>query len=70
MSKKSSLLWQLNKTCLNKKSFNFDAANHAIEKLASQGVLMFYYKCNICSRYHLTRQEPKQYNEAEHYKVI
>lgn len=70
MSKQSKLLWKLNRTCLNKKAFNYDAANYSIEKLASQGVLMFYYKCQICYRYHLMRKEPQEYNDTEHYKII
>jgi hypothetical protein len=28
-----------------------------------EGLLLYYYKCPYCSSYHLTSQEPKEYDE-------
>jgi hypothetical protein len=70
MNRAQQLLDQLNRTCLDKKSFSKSAADAVIDHLASRGTLMFYYKCKICARYHLTSKEPREYNEAVHYKII
>lgn len=64
------LLWQLNRTCLEKQSYNLSDADSLVDMFASRGKIMFYYKCNLCARYHLTSKEPTVYNDVEHYKVI
>lgn len=67
---KTATLWKLDRTCLSKKSFSKKDADTSIEYFATQGKLIFYYKCTLCSRYHLTSKEPRAYNDAEHYKII
>jgi hypothetical protein len=51
-------------SCLRKKSFSKKAADAAIERLAEQKKLYFYYKCELCGAFHLTSKEPigRQFN--------
>lgn len=66
----TNLLWQLNRTCLDKQSYSLKEADNLVTILLNDSKLAYYYRCNLCSRYHLTSKEPTVYNEAEHYKVI
>lgn len=44
------------KSCKNKVAFSH---NNAIKKAKYYG--QFYYKCNICGKYHLTKQPTYEY---------
>lgn len=55
--KKSRLVKRImNRSCVNKKSFSEEAANGVVDRLAERGELIFFYKCEFCNAFHLTRR--------------
>lgn len=56
----------INKTCIDKKSLSKKEADETIERYAKQGRLFYYYKCNFCNRYHIS----KNYNTVDRVKIF
>ena len=52
--------------CSDKKRIrNKEQADRAIDYLADKGVLMYYYNCPFCSKFHLTSSPPnEEFNRA------
>lgn len=46
------------RSCINKKNFTEEGANAVVDKLSSQGILMYFYKCQLCNAFHLTSKPP------------
>lgn len=55
----------IERSCLNKKSFNQKQADNAIEAALARGKLFYYYKCQFCNSFHLTSKEPLTYKQLE-----
>lgn len=45
------------RTCVAKKSYSKQAADDYITEAAKQGKVLYYYKCQFCSRYHLSKHD-------------
>lgn len=50
--------WLIYRSCINKKSYDKNGADAAIDRFSKKGLIYYYYKCELCNRYHLTRKEP------------
>lgn len=48
--------WIIKRTCIDKKSFSKEEADDIVDKKAEQGLVFYWYKCQFCQRYHLSRQ--------------
>lgn len=46
--------WLIKRACLSKNSYNLKEADDIIDLKAAQGIILLYYKCAFCNRYHLT----------------
>lgn len=55
--------WFYEKSCANKANLQEEEADSIITAAASEGRLLFYYKCQICNSFHLTRSQPNEYYE-------
>lgn len=44
----------MQKACLSKKNLTKEAADRLVDFFAGEGKLMYYYKCEFCSSYHMT----------------
>jgi len=45
----------IERSCTNKKSLSKEEADDIIDRKARRGQVMYYYKCEFCSRFHLTK---------------
>lgn len=43
-------------SCLDKKSFSKKEADGVIDYYAKRKKIMFYYKCDFCNRFHISKQ--------------
>lgn len=48
--------WVFERACNRKSNLNKEEADRIVDDHASQGRLMYYYKCQMCCSYHLTKQ--------------
>jgi hypothetical protein len=49
----------IQRSCLEKKNLTEDRANDLVDKiLREEGRLIYYYKCEFCSSFHLTKKVP------------
>jgi hypothetical protein len=46
------------RACLRKANLSLADAESIVTKSMSENKLLYYYKCDFCSSYHLTSQEP------------
>ncbi len=51
--------WLRSKTCADKGKLSKARADITVDEWASRGTLMYYYICPYCTKYHLTRSEPR-----------
>jgi hypothetical protein len=58
--------------CLRKANLTEEKANHVVDMAASEGLTLYYYKCDLCSSYHLTKTCPTDYlkHKQENYETI
>jgi hypothetical protein len=47
------------RSCTGKRRLNLKKAENEIDYYAAKNVLMFYYHCPFCYKYHLTHSPPK-----------
>jgi hypothetical protein len=45
------------RTCIEKVSLSKEQADNYIDQKLEQGILLYYYKCQFCSRYHVSKQD-------------
>jgi hypothetical protein len=49
----------LHASCLRKQNLSEEEANCIVDQaLREEGLLLYYYKCDVCWSYHLTKQVP------------
>jgi len=48
----------LKRSCLNKIALSLEQADRYVDKKARNGLVIFYYKCELCAQYHATGSEP------------
>jgi len=48
--------WIIRRTCTDKKSYSREEADEIIDKRATRGECIYWYKCQFCMRFHLSRQ--------------
>lgn len=58
IERKISEIWTINRSCLSKSNLTEAEANRIVDLHFVEGNLMYYYKCAICSSFHLTSREP------------
>lgn len=56
LSKGKLVKFVFERSCLNKKSFSREAADAVVDRFAEKGELIFYYKCQFCNSFHMTRR--------------
>ena len=47
----------IKRTCIDKVSLSKEQADSLIDKKLEQGILLYYYKCQFCSRYHVSKKD-------------
>lgn len=47
----------IRRTCTTKKSYTFKDADDFITEKMEQGIVLYYYKCIFCGRYHISKQD-------------
>lgn len=57
-SDKRSIEWHIWKSCLSKKSYKKKNVDDVVDRFLSHGEMRYYYKCNFCNGYHITKNEP------------
>jgi hypothetical protein len=45
----------INRMCIEKRPMSKKNADKAIDSFAKQGIVMYYYKCQMCGRYHTSK---------------
>lgn len=45
------------KTCIDKVSLSEEVANRIVDRHASKGEILYYYKCRWCGSYHMTSHD-------------
>lgn len=58
---KDSKSWIIWRTCISKRSLSFKEADDYITKKMNEGVTLYWYKCQFCSRYHISRQADSEH---------
>lgn len=48
------------RSCLYKRNLSLDKANNIVDAFAKQNMILYYYKCQLCSSYHLTKRVPDE----------
>lgn len=56
-----SVQWFYEKSCANKANLQEEEADSIVTAAAKEGRLLFYYKCQMCCSYHLTKSTPSDY---------
>lgn len=56
LSKGKLVKFVFERSCLRKKSFSRNAADAVVDRFAEKGELIFYYKCQFCNSYHMTKR--------------
>ena len=51
-----SIEWIIKRTCIDKKSFSREEADDIVDRKAELNQVYYWYKCQFCQRYHLSRQ--------------
>lgn len=46
----------MERSCLRKKNLSLEKANQFVDRSAKEGKTVYFYKCDFCSSYHMTRQ--------------
>jgi len=54
MNSKAWIIWR---TCISKASMSKEEADTYVDRMASKGVVLYWYKCQFCQRYHMSKQE-------------
>lgn len=54
---KSRSAWVILRTCINKKSYSKQTADDYITEKLKEGKILYYYKCQFCGRYHLSKSD-------------
>lgn len=49
------------RTCTSKKSYSLKQADDFITDKMKEGLILYYYKCVFCNRYHLSKQDHTEY---------
>jgi len=47
----------INRTCINKVQMSEELANSVIDRYASEGRIIYFYKCKFCLCYHTTSKD-------------
>lgn len=47
----------IEQTCTDKVSLSKEEADHIIDRKARAGKVFYYYKCEFCMRYHLSKHD-------------
>ncbi len=52
--------WIIRRTCIDKQSFSLVEAEDIVDRKARLGKLFYWYKCQFCQRYHMSRQDSSE----------
>jgi hypothetical protein len=58
MITKDLIEYVFERACLRKKNLTFIQAEQVVDERFRKGSLVYYYKCEFCSSYHITSKEP------------
>lgn len=58
MAQNKAVKFLIERSCLDKKNLSKQEADRVVDWNSSRGKLLYYYKCDFCQSYHMTRQEP------------
>jgi hypothetical protein len=62
MDKQLHIKKVIDRTCTNKREYSKEGANVVVDNFASKGIVVYYYQCPFCSRYHISRQWSTHFN--------
>ena len=54
----------IKRMCLDKRPLSYEQANRTIDYHANSGMVMYFYVCPMCKRYHLSKY-PDAFNKIE-----
>lgn len=57
--------WHFRRACLRKANLSLEEADRIVDLWASQGKLLYYYKCEFCLSIHLTRTMPSEFERPD-----
>ena len=57
------LIAEIARKCLTKSNLTLERADDIVTKAMHNGLTLYYYKCNVCSSYHLTSKCPTFHRE-------
>lgn len=60
MSDIDTIRFIFERSCLKKSNLSLETANNIVDLHAREGRLLYYYKCNFCSSYHLSKKSPSE----------
>lgn len=49
--------WIIRRMCIEKESLSREEADSVVDKFAKRGIVLYWYRCPFCMRYHMSRQE-------------
>jgi len=52
--------WLIYRSCVDKKSFSKEEADTLVDDFARNGKVIYWYKCELCMRYHITRKDQNE----------
>lgn len=47
----------INRSCIDKQSLTKEEADKYIDRKARKGIVLYYYKCSFCNRYHISKMD-------------
>jgi hypothetical protein len=53
----------IQRSCLIKKNLSFEKANQVVDRAAKEGRAIYFYECQFCGSYHMTRKNPTDHTQ-------
>jgi hypothetical protein len=60
MKQNNKIMEQIQRGCLTKKNHTVESANRYIDFRLQQGLILYYYKCDLCGSLHITKSVPNK----------
>ncbi len=52
--------WIVQRMCTNKKAHTKEIADRIVDEHANRKSIIYYYKCDLCGKFHMTSKTPNE----------